>query len=104
MLLRLCVHLHNVTPMLHSFQSYVHVQQEFEAAVRRNDITWHAFPFNAELEMYVAWDVLVGKPRCSVGGNMGDKGNSLLSNPKLFKHRPTLPHCPLKHSLNTWRC
>lgn len=24
----------------------------FEAAVRRGDITWHAFPFNAELEVH----------------------------------------------------
>ena len=104
MLLRLCVHLHDVTPMLHSFQSYVHVQQEFEAAVRRNDITWHAFPFNAELGMYVAWDVLVGKPRCSVGGNMGDRGNSLLITPNCSNITPHCPTAPLKHSLNTWRC
>ncbi len=26
--------------------------QAFKAAVARGDITWHAFPFNAELELY----------------------------------------------------
>ena len=38
--------------------------------------------------------LFVGKPRCVVGGNVWARGNSLLSTPKLFKYRPTLPHCP----------
>ena len=55
----------------------------------------------------VCWgNILVGKSRCIVcvcvegGGRCGrQRGNSLLSTPKLFKYRPTLPHCPLKYSL-----
>ena len=40
--------------------------------------------------------VLVGKSRCIMEGNVGAGGNSLLSNPKRFKYRPTLTHCPTK--------
>ena len=38
--------------------------------------------------------ILVGKSRCIVEGNVGARGNPLLSTPNLFKYRPTLPTLP----------
>ena len=56
--------------------------------IRANDYV------NVVLQVRVFWDnMLVGKSRC--GGNVA-RGKSLLSTAKLFKYRPTLPHCPTK--------
>ena len=41
-----------------------------------------------------------GESRCLVRGNKGAKGNSLTQQPKPVIYYPTLPHCPLKYSLN----
>ena len=49
----------------------------------------------------VIWDKSeVQESRCIVGGNVGARGNSLPSAPKLFKCRPT-PHCSTKRFPHT---
>ena len=55
-------------------------------------------------KLVVSVCISVGKSRCNVGGNVGVRGNPLLSTLKLFKYRPTLPHIattPTKCSLTT---
>ena len=68
-------------------------------------VIWQVFtPFRHEVEKKAAiraplaalkvsrGHMLVREPRCIVGGGVEAGGNSLLSTPKLFQYRPTLPH------------
>ena len=67
--------------------------------MRRTDRPPHKLAPNQGPQLY---NILAEKPRCVEGGNVGRRGNSLLSTAgaqTVFKYRPTRP--TIKYSLNT---